>query len=88
MPRERNILLEGVLRQLGWSQATTARHLQRVAAEVGADDLKAVSASHVNQWVRGSHPEPCGDPYLVRSVVARAEQPRDPSGRHGSRHRA
>ncbi|WP_037845831.1 hypothetical protein [Streptomyces sp. NRRL F-2747] len=58
MPRERNTLLEGVLRQLSWSQATTARHLQRVAAEVGADDLKAVSASHVNQWVRGSHPEP------------------------------
>ncbi|MFG2483359.1 Tat pathway signal protein [Streptomyces virginiae] len=56
MPRERNTLLEGVLRQLGWSQATTARHLQRVAAEVGAEDLNAVSASHVNQWVRGSHP--------------------------------
>ncbi len=56
MPRERNTLLEGVLHQLGWSQATTARHLQRVAAEVGAEELKAVSASHVNQWVRGSHP--------------------------------
>lgn len=58
MPRERNTLLEGVLHQLGWSQATTARHLQRVAAEVGAEELKAVSASHVNQWVRGSHPAP------------------------------
>ncbi|MEW1632607.1 Tat pathway signal protein [Streptomyces sp. NPDC093801] len=58
MPRERNTLLEGVLRQLGWSQATTARQLQLVAAESGADDLKAVSASHINQWVRGSHPSP------------------------------
>ncbi|MFE9219614.1 Tat pathway signal protein [Streptomyces lavendulae] len=58
MPRERNTLLEGVLHQLGWSQATTARHVQRVAAEVGAEELKAVSASHVNQWVRGSHPAP------------------------------
>ncbi|MFG2415102.1 tetratricopeptide repeat protein [Streptomyces goshikiensis] len=56
MPRERNTLLEGVLQQLGWSQATTGRHLQRVAAEAGAEELKAVSASHVNQWVRGAHP--------------------------------
>jgi hypothetical protein len=58
VPRERNTLLEGVLHQLGWSQAATARQLQLVAAESGADDLKAVSASHINQWVRGSRPSP------------------------------
>ncbi|AXE23734.1 Tat pathway signal protein [Streptomyces globosus] len=58
MPRERNTLLEAVLRQLGWSQATTARQLHLLAAESGADGLQAVSASHINQWVRGSHPSP------------------------------
>jgi hypothetical protein len=49
-------LLEAVIRELGWTQEQLAAHFRRTAAEHEADDYLFVTRSHVNQWVRGSHP--------------------------------
>lgn len=56
MARTRNTQLAGLISEVGWSQAQTARQFVRVAAEIGADELTGVTASHINQWVRGSRP--------------------------------
>ncbi|SFD80111.1 Tat pathway signal protein, partial [Streptomyces aidingensis] len=56
MARARNSRMESLLRELGWSQEQLAARFRRVAAENGADELRAVTRSHVNQWLRGSRP--------------------------------
>jgi tetratricopeptide (TPR) repeat protein len=57
MARTRNELLAGVIAETGWSQTQLAAHLVRVAAESGADELLAVSRSHVAMWISGVRPE-------------------------------
>jgi transcriptional regulator with XRE-family HTH domain len=56
MARERNTRLEAAIRELGWSQEQLAARFRQVAAETGAQELGAVTRSHINQWIRGSKP--------------------------------
>lgn len=57
MARTRNELLAGAIAETGWSQAQLAAQFVRVAAESGADELGAVSRSHVAMWISGVRPE-------------------------------
>lgn len=57
MARTRNEPLAGVIAETGWSQAQLAAQLVRVAAENGADELFAVSRSHIAMWISGVRPE-------------------------------
>ncbi|MFE7525323.1 Tat pathway signal protein [Kitasatospora sp. NPDC057542] len=56
MASARNVRLEAVIQELGWSQDRLAAQIRRVAAEVGADETLSVTRSHISQWLRGSKP--------------------------------
>ncbi|MER0476924.1 tetratricopeptide repeat protein [Streptomyces sp. Edi2] len=55
--RERNLQLEAVIRELGWSQDQAAAHYRRTAAENPTNPPSTVTRVHINSWVRGSRPE-------------------------------
>lgn len=56
MARTRNTQLADLIKETGWSQPQAASHFLLVASEVGADDLRAVSRSHIAMWVGGTRP--------------------------------
>lgn len=70
MAHTRNTLLEAALRETGWSQAQLAAQLRRVAAESAADELLAVSRSHIAQWLRGVRPSGSA-PRILRETLSR-----------------
>ncbi|MFF8786814.1 Tat pathway signal protein [Streptomyces sp. NPDC015125] len=57
MARARNLQLEAVIRELGWSQDQVAAHYRRTAAENPTNPTSTVSRVHINAWVRGSRPK-------------------------------
>lgn len=70
MARERNEALAGLLREAGWSQPQAAAGVARVAAEVGARELEAVSRSHIAMWVQGTKPSGRA-PHILAETLSR-----------------
>lgn len=56
MARMRNEALAARIAEAGWTQPKAAAAVRRVAEEVGARDLAAVSRSHIAMWILGTRP--------------------------------
>lgn len=71
MKRPRNDLLAAAIRETGWSQAQTAARFSGVAAESGADGLRAVGRSHISMWVLGTRPDDAATRILCETLSRR-----------------
>ncbi|WP_211588946.1 Tat pathway signal protein [Allorhizocola rhizosphaerae] len=69
--RQPNTKLAAAIAEARWSHAQAAAALLRVAAEVGARELAAVSRSHVSHWVAGSHPSGSAPALLAEAFSRR-----------------
>ncbi|MFE0055424.1 Tat pathway signal protein [Streptomyces sp. NPDC059003] len=79
MPRERNQRLAGVIAETGWSQPKVAAAFVRVAAEVGAQELRATTRTHIAAWVAGSQPSGKAPLILCETLSRRLQRPITPA---------
>ncbi|GLF98139.1 tetratricopeptide repeat protein [Streptomyces yaizuensis] len=68
MARTRNTLLAALIQETGWSQPQAAAHVVRVAAEAGADELAAVTRSHIAMWISGTRPSGRAVPIVCETL--------------------
>ncbi|MEU7028875.1 Tat pathway signal protein [Streptomyces sp. NPDC046275] len=68
MALARNEALAARISETGWSQPQVAAAMVRVAREVGATELYAVSRSHIAMWIRGTRPSEEARPILCETL--------------------
>ncbi|WP_030252983.1 hypothetical protein [Streptomyces violens] len=79
MARERNEKLAAAIAETGWSQPKMAAAIVRVAAEAGAEELLAVTRSHIAMWIAGTRPSGRAPRILCETLSRRLQRPITPA---------
>ncbi|MEW2219530.1 Tat pathway signal protein [Streptomyces sp. NPDC006990] len=79
MTRKQNAKLAAVIAETGWSQPKVAGAVVRVAAEAGAEELTAVTRSHIAMWMAGTRPSGRAPRILCETLSRRLQRPVTPA---------
>ncbi|MET8658394.1 Tat pathway signal protein [Streptomyces griseus] len=75
MGRVRNEALAARIAEAGWTQPKAAAAVRRVAEEVGARELAAVSRSHISMWILGTRPSGQAPHILCETLTRKLGRP-------------
>ncbi|MER5887767.1 Tat pathway signal protein [Streptomyces sp. NPDC001941] len=79
MARTRNERLAALLAETGWSQPKLAAAIGRVAQEMAAHELGAISRSHVAMWIAGTRPSGRAPHILCETLSRKLGRPITPA---------
>ncbi|WP_435598405.1 Tat pathway signal protein [Streptomyces anulatus] len=75
MARVRNEALAARIAEAGWTQPKAAAAVRRVAEEVGARELAAVSRSNISMWILGTRPSGQAPHILCETLTRKLGRP-------------